>query len=276
LPHPEWIARAGRQSWNPRHDGFERRVRQARAKGYRCHACGNPTEDLSAHWCLKHRDHIRKYGDPLAKHLPRKLLGRWICLASRYLKQVSALPGDHVARSQLNLARWWLRSQVSSAAGCETLSWRQGESHERRWKRHLSKVARHFAVDELIALAVEFYVAREVIPVNAAASDGHEKFQIARLILFSVSQQLPSWHTRPGEQERPGLRYMLHAGSKIQAGLGMFAGAAASAVRGQEWGGYPDLADRRPVSQSAATKAAQRRRGYGRIWGMRWEAAYPR
>jgi hypothetical protein len=120
-------------------------------------------------------------------------------------------------------------------------------------------VARYFSVDQLIALAVAFYVAREVIPANAAASDDHEKFQIGRLLLFSVSQKMPSWSTRPNSPETPGIRYMLYAGQKIQNGLGVFAGAAALAILGAPYAGYPLLEDTRPVSQSAATKAAQRR-----------------
>jgi hypothetical protein len=105
-----------------------------------------------------------------------------------------------------------------------------------------------------------FYVAREIMPNVAAADDAHERHQLARLILISVNHPIPAWHTRPGSVEIPGWRFMQWAGERLQKGIGLFCGYCAMALMGDPQAGFPAPANQKPVSRSAAQKAAVRPR----------------
>jgi hypothetical protein len=259
--NPDWRRRAGNRTVSERHPKWERNVDRQQAKGYRCivEGCRRGCEDVSARYCMHHRHRRRIYGHPTAGHLPRHLLGVWICEAARYLKQVDQLEDNHPAKQALVLARHWWRCQASRADGFAAVSWRAGESLETRWKRYVSTITRHgFTTDKVLALAIAFYMAREVIPGNAAADDHHERHQLARTVLFSVIPKLPSWHTRPGAAEIPGWRFWQWSGEKLQKGISLFAGSCAAAILGRSFGGYPALADTSPVPKSAAANASKR------------------
>jgi hypothetical protein len=259
--NPTWSARRGQRFVNPNHPAWEMKVSRALATPRPCEVegCGTTREDVGR-YCTHHRNRLKFHGHPTAGHLPRKYLGTWIVLAERYLAQLDALEDGHPARQQLVLARHWWSVQVASSDGYAAVNWRQHQSHETRWRRYVSAISRHgFTVDRVLALVAAFYVAREVLSAMLQ-SDQHERFQLARLVLQSVNIPMPAWHTRPGDAEIPGLRFMLWAGEKLQKALGLFAGSCAMAIMGNAFGGFPSPEDTRPVSKTAATRAAARPR----------------
>jgi hypothetical protein len=255
-----WAARKGTRTINPRHPSFEVKVTAAQARGLTCdvEGCYRFREDFG-HLCTSHRTWQRHHGDPTAGHLPRKRLGNWIVLGSRLIRQIDDLEDGHPARGHLALARHWWQVQVAQAEGYAGVSWRPHQSHEARWKRYVAAITAHgFNTDRVLALAITFYLAREIIPNSCAASDDHERHQLARLVLQSVNVKRPVW--QGGAAEVPGYRFMQWAGERLRKGIGLFCGHAAQALRGDPWGGYPSLEDQRPVPKTTATKAARRPR----------------
>jgi hypothetical protein len=159
------------------------------------------------------------------------------------------------------LARWWWNVQVGRSAGYEGLSWRLHQSPDTKFKRYVANLNRHgVTTDKVLALATALYIARELIPESVAATDDHFRFQFCRLIIQSASLPLGPWHSQAGRPEPLGYRFAQHAGGKLQDGLGMFAGCAASAILGRPFAGFPDLADKSPVPPSVAQKAVKRPR----------------
>jgi hypothetical protein len=261
--NPAWIERKGQRTFNERHMDWEVNIDKAKARGHRCTVAGcfEACEDVSARLCLRHRNHQRRTGDPVAGNLKRQLLGPWIILAGRYLKQLENLPKDHVAKRQLVLARHWWSVQVTKSIGYEGLSWRMNQSPDTKWRRLVANITRHgIDTDKVLSLAIAFYIARELLPGNCAVTDQHQRHQVAKLVLGSTKLPLPSWHSQAGAQEGLGFRFMQFAGQRLQEGLGVFCGNAALAILGRQWGGYPPLEDTSPVSQSAAAMAVKRPR----------------
>jgi hypothetical protein len=255
-----WAARKGTRTINPRHPSFEVKVTAAQARGLTCdvEGCHRMREDFG-HLCVRHRNRQRHHGHPTAGHLSRKLLGNWIVLGQRLIKQIDRLDDGHPARGHLALARHWWNVQVNQSEGFDRVSWRPHQSNETRFKRMVAVIAAHgFGTDRVLALMIAFYMARSILPGSCAEDDDHERHQLARLVLQSVNVKRPVWHG--GGAEIPGFRFMQWAGDRLQKNLGLFAGHAAQALLGDPWGGYPVLEDNSPVARSTAMKAAKRPR----------------
>jgi hypothetical protein len=215
------------------------------------------TSATCAHIIVSQRFH----GHPTADNLPRQSLGAVIVTAQRYLKQLSRLEDSHPVKQSLILARHYWDLHAARAQRYASIHWRPHQSHETRWNRMVSTITRHgITTDKVLALVIALYIQQEHKIGWLAFDDDYFRFQLARLVLQSVIIRRAPWLRSPGTPEVPGLRFMLWAGTRLQQDLGLFCGRCAAAIVGEAGLGFPAPTDQRPISKSAATRAAQRAR----------------